>query len=527
MRRALLAAALACAAGACAAPAAATPARPLSAADLAQIRVYMAESPFNEGTWGILARDVQTGRELFSVNADKLLHTASTTKNFTVAAALDGLGAGRRFRTPLLRSGSNLILRASGDLTMGGRALPNGRVAYAGFDHMDANEVPGEAILTPQDPLAGLETLARKARRSGIRSVRDVVIDDRLWRARRVGAEVVSPIIVNDNAIDIMMRPTRPGRRVRARTRPVTAAYDIDVRVRTVAKGGPTNVVVGEAKGRKVTVTGTIPVGVRTPFVQIFRVPDPAYFGRVLMVEALERAGVSVKSRTLARNPAAALPSRRAVARLPRIARLVSPRLGQFVKLIQKVSHNLGANTVPFWLGVDAGRPTFGNGMRKIRAYARKAGVARGQTELVDGQGSAPNRITANAAVRLLRYVQTRPYARVFLRALPIKGIDGIPGPDAASDPATGNVFAKNGLTGALDANDQIEVQAMALAGYAIAGDRRVAFSVVANHLPIYGPDGKPSQRPEDLTAAFTRFENHEGITSLLYTSQLGEGAGG
>jgi hypothetical protein len=83
-------------------------------------------------------------------------------------------------------------------------------------------------------------------------------------------------------------------------------------------------------------------------------------------------------------------------------------------------------------------------------------------------------------------------------------------------------VFAKNGLTGALDANDQIEVQAMALAGYAIAGERRVAFSVVANHIPIYGPDGKPSQAPEDLTAAFTRFENHEGITSLLYNSQVG-----
>jgi hypothetical protein len=62
----------------------------------------------------------------------------------------------------------------------------------------------------------------------------------------------------------------------------------------------------------------------------------------------------------------------------------------------------------------------------------------------------------------------------------------------------------------------------MALAGYAIAGGRWVAFDVVANHVPIYGPDGKYSEAPEDLAAAFTRFENHEGITSLLYTSQLG-----
>jgi hypothetical protein len=31
---------------------------------------------------------------------------------------------------------------------------------------------------------------------------------------------------------------------------------------------------------------------------------------------------------------------------------------------------------------------------------------------------------------------------------------------------------------------------------------------------------GKYSDDPEVLAAAFTRFENHEGITSLLYTSQ-------
>jgi D-alanyl-D-alanine carboxypeptidase len=178
---------LAGAAGAFAAPAAATPARSLSDADIAQIRAFMSARPFDEGTWGILATDVETGRELFSLNADKLFHTASTTKNFTTAAALDELGPAHRLRTPLLRSGPDLILRASGDLTMGGRALPNGDVAYTGFDHMDANEVPGAAVLTAQDPLAGLNALAERTRRRGIRRVRDVMVDDRLWREKKWG----------------------------------------------------------------------------------------------------------------------------------------------------------------------------------------------------------------------------------------------------------------------------------------------------------------------------------------------------
>jgi D-alanyl-D-alanine carboxypeptidase/D-alanyl-D-alanine-endopeptidase (penicillin-binding protein 4) len=119
------------------------------------------------------ALDVETGRELFSLNADELFRSASTTKNFTTAATLDERRRSHRFRTPPLRRGSDLILRASGDLTMCGRTLPKGDIAYTGFDHTDAPEVPGAAVLTPQDPLAGLDALARKARRSGIRRVRD------------------------------------------------------------------------------------------------------------------------------------------------------------------------------------------------------------------------------------------------------------------------------------------------------------------------------------------------------------------
>ena len=73
----------------------------------------------------------------------------------------------------------------------------------------------------------------------------------------------------------------------------------------------------------------------------------------------------------------------------------------------------------------------------------------------------------------------------------------------------------------ALDANGDIEVQAMALAGYVVAGRRRLAFDLVVNHVPILGPNGRPTKDPELISAAFTRFGSLEGITSLLYTSQV------
>ena len=85
-------------------------------------------------------------------------------------------------------------------------------------------------------------------------------------------------------------------------------------------------------------------------------------------------------------------------------------------------------------------------------------------------------------------------------------------------------MFQKNGVNGALDADDIIEVQAIALAGYARAGRRLLSFDLVVNHVPVLDPEGHPSDAPEDLVAAFTRFQYHEAITSLLYTSQLGSG---
>lgn len=278
------------------------PALPLSAGTIDQIESLMATPPFDQGIWGLQVNDVATGEKLFGLNTDRQFQAASTTKNFTTAATLDALGKNHRFRTPVVHTGrvsrsgvlrGKLVLEASGDLTMGGREKPDGSVDYTGFDHSDSNEVPGPATLTPQDPLAGLNDLARQVKRSGIDRVRgDVVIDDRLWKQQLVNHEVISPIIINDNMIDISMTPTTPGEPVETTTRPATAAYEIDVQARTVAAGQPLAVHVGEVHHGKVVVSGQIPVDADPhSVVQVLRVPRPAYFARSLFFDALRRAG--------------------------------------------------------------------------------------------------------------------------------------------------------------------------------------------------------------------------------------------
>src|SRR5262249_29776477 len=139
---------------------------------------------------------------------------ASVTKLFSVAAALVALGVDYCFETPVYRRGEllgtrlrgDLILVASGDVTMGGRTDGKGHLAFKDNDHTYANYIFGKAEVTDTDPLAGLKELAKQVKDAGIDYVQgDVLVDDRLFErspSTGSGPTIVSPIVINDNVVD-------------------------------------------------------------------------------------------------------------------------------------------------------------------------------------------------------------------------------------------------------------------------------------------------------------------------------------
>ncbi len=157
-----------------------------------QIREVINAPRFRHAHWGILVADRGTGEVVYEHNADKLFAPASTTKLYSVATALDALGKDYCFATPVYRRGTvdakgtlegDLILVASGDLTLGGRTTPANEIEFTKGDHTYANP-SGEATLTAGDPLAGLNQLAKQVAAAGIHRVRgQIVIDARLFDA--------------------------------------------------------------------------------------------------------------------------------------------------------------------------------------------------------------------------------------------------------------------------------------------------------------------------------------------------------
>ncbi len=134
----------------------------------------MTKAPYVAGQWAISVRDVASGKQLISWNADKLFEPGSVVKTYSVGAAWQQFGPNSTVATPVKRTGrlaggtltGNLILVGSGDLTMDGRTKPDGTVDYTNLDHNDANAIPG-ATLTPEDPLTGLNRLAAQVKAAG------------------------------------------------------------------------------------------------------------------------------------------------------------------------------------------------------------------------------------------------------------------------------------------------------------------------------------------------------------------------
>ena len=463
-----------------------------------RIKSIMDQPRYAQSHWGILVADLDSGGVLYEFSADKLFTPASTTKLFTMAAGLNALGADYRFKTPIYRRGAvnkrgelkgDLILVASGDLTLGGRTDAKGRIAFTNMDHTDAgDDGPLAAELTSQDPLAGVNNLARQVAASGIKRVRgDVIIDDRLFeKSKSPEGFVRTPISVNDNVIDFVITPTVPGKAALVDWRPQTSFYQVESQVMTVDPKKESQIEVISGGKNRLIVMGIKAAG-QKPSIRIYHVEDPSSFARALLIEALRGAGVRVDAPLPGRNPAGKLPDNKEYASMTRIALLESPPYSETIKLVLKVSLNPGAEMTPLIVAARNGKRTTGEGLALERAFLEGAGVDVRTISIADGQGAdRSDLITPRAAVQLLRGMAARPDYQAYRDALPILGVDGTLAHSIPPEsPARGKVFAKTGtlVTGDL-LNDRGVLTAKGLAGYINASSgRKLVFAFYVSNV--------------------------------------------
>jgi D-alanyl-D-alanine carboxypeptidase/D-alanyl-D-alanine-endopeptidase (penicillin-binding protein 4) len=189
--------------------------RAQSTASLAdRIQKVINRPEFAHANFGIEFYSLDSGKVIYSLNANKLFVPASTTKTLTEGAILATLGADYRFHTRIYRAGpvdkkgtlkGDLILVASGDPNLSNRIQPDGTLAFVDEDHAYG----GPAVAG--DPLAVIKEFAKDIAAKGIHKIEGrVLVDASLFPdgGREGGTNVViSSIVVNDNVIDLVATP--------------------------------------------------------------------------------------------------------------------------------------------------------------------------------------------------------------------------------------------------------------------------------------------------------------------------------
>ncbi len=469
---------------------------------------------YKGATWGlrVVAAD---GKVLIDYHPSQNFYLGSVRKIFSVGELLNQVGPDHTYDTPVYRLGEldsagvlhgNLVLVASGDLTMGGRTNPDGSIAVTDFDHNEADSL-GNAELTAPDPTAGYAQLAQQIASAGIKRIAgDVVIDDRLWQPWDFRGEFkVSPIFVNDDVVDLTINPMTPQRPALVVWRPTSAAFDVNSKLMTSAVGSSYSLKLDPefpqcigTPGCTASVTGTLPMNYQPaftnkfPLVQVFRIVNPANYARTVFIEKLQDAGVTVEAPAVKQNAAQQLPARNSYARETRVALLKGMPYADYAKLILKVSYNIGADTSLVLFGLTQKVDSMTDALTvEQKNLASNYGVAAGQYHFVDGSGGGPSTATTVAVTQMLTALSQLPTFPVLLDSLPNMGIDGSLGfvnqfeSDASLAGAKGHVRSKPG-TYAVGSDAGLVIKGQSFAGYIDAkSGKRLMYQVVVNNVPV------------------------------------------
>lgn len=434
--------------------------------DLPEKFVEIMQKPlYKNSTWYLYAKDPVTNTVYFDLNSDKFFLPASTTKLFSVAALLNAYGDDYRFKTPIYAFGNiengvldgHLVLVAQGDLTFGGRQANADTIEYTKMDHIIANIAP-DAILTKGDPLAGIKNLSHQIKESGIKEISgDVLIDDRIFETVEKRGMILSPMMINENLIDLIINPGVVGTAAKLEVRPMVRGYTVKNELKTTAKGTlPQVEITSDDFGANILLTGTVPEDVKD-YIRTFSIKDPKNFAKNALIQALEAEGIKVN----AIGKTSILPDVKAYQNLKPIAVWTSAPLSEYAKLILKVSHNYGADLIPFLLALKTNKKTFEEGMRLLGKFIiDEVKISKDNFSFLDAAGGNDNRVTPLAEITLLEYLRKQPKEKFkkFYDALPILGVDGSledfgkktnavnkarakPGTGATANAATGDFF--------------------------------------------------------------------------------------
>lgn len=460
----------------------------------AQIEAITDQPRYAAAGWGIDVVALDSGRTLYTHNAQQLFQPASTAKLFTAVLTMETLGPDKRLSTQLLSAApihdglldGALVLYGSGDPSLGTEV---GNANWA-------------------------DDLAAQLGARGIRRIKgDLIADATRFSGPAIGsgwetsdllgwfAAPASALSVHENTVTLTITPAaHAGEPAQLAFVPAVAAPPVSGRLTTSAPHTPDDINLYRAPGATLLhAFGSIAAG--TP-ARTYRlaISDPARQAGDELVAALARHGIQIDGhvRTLVWPESDAT----LIEHAQTLASIDSPSIGEILKSGLKRSQNLYLQNLLQLDGLAAQAAAAGQsdtpsgflsseawGLRAMHAMLERIGIAPGSVSMEEGTGLARADVATPAAlVQLLRYIDTQPWASHLHDMLPIAGGDGTLQYRLADAPTAGNVHAKTGSM----------THVHTLAGYVTAANgERLAFAIMLDNA-VRAPDAPPSTRAVD-----------------------------
>lgn len=414
-----------------------------------------------QALWGVYAVDLKTGRELVSVNHDKLFVPASNRKLVTTALATRAFKPTDRLST--------LVSARSID----GAGVAQGVVLHAAGDPSWSPE-----LQSGRSGQAMFSRLARQAAEAGLKQIQgDLVVDVSLFddpapvppgwpwdEFENSYAPRPSVLAMNQNLAGVAIRPGNQGQPPIVSVNSPGEPFELVNRANTARAGStPTLRVRRSIGGDRVEIEGNLPTDAQ-PGTRAIPVGNPVEMAAHAFTEALKREGVIFNGNIVIEG------RRQETGRV--LASLEGAPFEEMVRLCNTESDNFLAESL-YLLAASRrfARTGYGAGHENEASLWKALQVNESEVLPTDGSGlSRENLITPRALVALLR---ERSETDWFVSSLPISGRTGTLRYRLSEGGLAGRVQAK---TGTLDG-------VSSLSGYVrTSSGRVVVFSIMANH---------------------------------------------
>ncbi|TDE16365.1 D-alanyl-D-alanine carboxypeptidase/D-alanyl-D-alanine endopeptidase [Dyadobacter psychrotolerans] len=398
---------------------------------------------FRNGTLAVSLKSVKQGKQIFSLNQQRSLPSASTLKLVSTATVLSVFGGDHRFQTFLEYDGEirkdtlygNIYIRGTGDPSLGSDR-------FKGY--------PASAAL--------LARWSAAVANAGIRFVKGSVIPDASFFDKRSVADSwiwadlgnyygagVQALNFNENLYKVKFKPglSTGDPAAYLGTEPGISYLGFTNQVTTGEKGsGDQTILYSNPLGHEVVLTGTVPMGFTTYTVK-GSIPDPSGYAAYALKESLVKSSISVAGTTtlLTGEPVPIIGPRKI------LDEYKSPTLRELCLQTNLWSINLYADSFLKQLGKKlAGNSEYDASAKAATNYWVSRNADMRGFFIKDGSGLSPSgSLTVHNLTEILNAVNRETSFSDFYKSIGILGQTGTVRNLGKGTKAAGNVRAKSG----------------------------------------------------------------------------------